>query len=162
MAGYDWGQGKSNNAVDAEDRGLMTASALAKKLGLKKAGTVSEFLYPSEWHHASSYYNEVDYYDPDDVTPELLEQMNAAERSAREQEAEVIEHCRVEWVEWSGSRRHPHAAAVAYDNVTVTIKGDWANFGVDGQNYRKKLSGNYFQLIRPETQSVNSGIQQLP
>ena len=66
MAGYN-GFSKSNNAVEAEAAGRKPASALAKALGCK-TGAVRDLLGRSEWHHSSSYYNEVDYYDE----PELM------------------------------------------------------------------------------------------
>ena len=149
MAGYDYYAGKSNAAVEAEDRGLLTASALAKEFGLRKAATVEEFLNCVEWHHSSKYFNQVGYYAPADVTPELLVSMTAAEKAARIVVPEVIEDCRVEWSEWEGSRKRPVRIQRSADHVKVSVKGDWASFEVRGIRYRKKLSGRYFVIHYP-------------
>lgn len=63
MAGY-CGYSKSNNALDAEAQGKMTASALARKIGGgATAAGVAEVLEPCEWHHTSKHYNRTNYYD---------------------------------------------------------------------------------------------------
>ena len=61
MAGYS-GHSKSNNAIDAERQGLMTASAAAKALKVS-AAAVKDVLTPSEWHHTSKCFNKTSYYD---------------------------------------------------------------------------------------------------
>lgn len=146
MAGYDWSEGKSNNAVDAEDRGLMTAGDLAKSLGLRKASTIQEFLFPCEWHHSSKFFNEIDYFDPEEVTPDLLAKMKAFEMASLHPTPEILDDCLVEWCEWEGSRRSPRRIDRSAKHVQVTVKGDWANFEINGVHYRKKISGNYFSI----------------
>lgn len=63
MSGYDWNAGKSNNAVDAEDRGLLKKSQLSawQKRAID-VGAVSA----KEWHHTSKFFNKTNYYDPAD------------------------------------------------------------------------------------------------
>jgi hypothetical protein len=61
MAGYS-GYSKSNNAIDAESRGLMTASQCGKALGIPSK-CIKKNLEPVEWHHTSKFFNETDYYD---------------------------------------------------------------------------------------------------
>lgn len=139
MAGYS-GFYKSNNAVDAESRGLTTASATAKALGLKKATTVQEFMPAVEWHHTSKWYNKVDYYDLDDATPELVARMKEAE-AQDVQSASFL--AVVEFVEWRGSRNRP-VAINHKGTTTITIKGQFATFELDGQQWRKKIGGNHF------------------
>ena len=146
MAGYDWSEGKSNNAVDAEDRGLMTAGDLAKSLGLRKASTIQEFLYACEWHHSSKFFNEIYYYDPESVTPDLLTKMKAFEKASRNPVSEILDDCVVEWSEWEGSRQRPRRIECRAEHVQVTVKGNWATFDLDGVHYRKKISGNYFSI----------------
>lgn len=71
MAGYS-GYSKSNNAVDAEERGLLVASRLAawvRKAGGRRyrgltARDIEARLRYAEWHHASCKFNIVNYYDP--------------------------------------------------------------------------------------------------
>lgn len=82
MAGYN-GYSKSNNAVAAEESGLMVASVFAAKLrrehgvGHCTANDVAECFAPSEWHHTSKYYNRVNYYDPADATAEAVADVKA-------------------------------------------------------------------------------------
>lgn len=78
MAGYDWSEGKSNNAVIAEESGLMTASRLAKWASRWKrfrgctASDIKEILSPSEWHHTSKFFNRTNYYNPLDLICEVV------------------------------------------------------------------------------------------
>lgn len=73
MAGYSWLNGKSNNAVAAENDGKMVATKFAKWVRRWKrfqgcnASDVAAALDPSEWHHTSKYFNKVNYYDPVDL-----------------------------------------------------------------------------------------------
>lgn len=60
MAGYN-GYSKSNNAIDAEKRGLFPASRLARELGVKTAA-IQALIDAEEWHHTSKKYNETNYY----------------------------------------------------------------------------------------------------
>lgn len=61
MAGYS-GYSKSNNAVAAEQNGMLPLSRItgATRWAIKLAG---ELVGPEEWHHTSKHYNETDYYD---------------------------------------------------------------------------------------------------
>lgn len=67
MAGYS-GFSKSNNAVDAESEGKMVLTNFVKYLKKFFPGVTSAdvrmAVSPSEWHHSSKFYNEVNYYDP--------------------------------------------------------------------------------------------------
>lgn len=73
MAGYSWLNGKSNNAVAAENDGKMVATKFAawarqwKRFKGCIASDVAAAIDPSEWHHSSKFYNRVYYYDPTDM-----------------------------------------------------------------------------------------------
>ena len=73
MAGYNWGAGKSNNAVWAEEvEGKVTKSKITaawlRRNEINETATFIKFLitadviWPDEWHHTSKYFNETDYY----------------------------------------------------------------------------------------------------
>lgn len=89
MAGYAHDYSKSNNAVDAEARGLMTATQTAQHLraqGYKgtTAKAVSELVPAEEWHHSSKMYNRVNYYDPriaEEVVREHLDEWKQREKT---------------------------------------------------------------------------------
>jgi hypothetical protein len=69
MAGYDWANGMSSNAVRAYQEGKMpktkAVAALAKRYGLtrKAAREIVEEVGRCEWHHSSKYFHETDFYD---------------------------------------------------------------------------------------------------
>ena len=78
MAGYDFENGMSHNAVDAYRRGVkpltkITADDLRaagwtepKALAIRLAK--SEFWAPCEWHHSGgTWFNQVDFFSPDDL-----------------------------------------------------------------------------------------------
>lgn len=73
MAGYDWDEGKSNNAVSAEEQGLLTLAQI-KAPALAAAGITlpvafarwlakNEYWPAAEWHHTSSFFNQTNYFD---------------------------------------------------------------------------------------------------
>jgi hypothetical protein len=118
--GYDWGAGKSQRAVIAEDRGLMTATQLGKKLGVS-AKSVRAVLYTDEWHHTSKMYNKTDYYDPEAVGDEDLAKMKALDAEARKAKKAqpVTKRCNVEYVEWTGTRKRPRKNEIVLTDVDV-------------------------------------------
>ena len=142
MAGYS-GFSKSNNALDAEDEGLMTATAAAKALGVS-AAAIKEILYPSEWHHTSGWYNRTNYYNISDLSEEKLSALKAykADNSVYEYQADV------EWIEWSGSRRHPKANKFSAENILVTEKGCFYTFHLPNRTVRKKIDSNGTRVNR--------------
>lgn len=132
MAGY-FGFSKSINAIIAESEGKMTASELAKYLGVD-IKSIHDNLSPDEWHHTSCYYNETSYYDanifvfikgdtPDedffsieDVSDEEIEKYKSIlikmqeETKNRKKIQPVTAHkVEVEWLTWGGTRKRPVA-----------------------------------------------------
>lgn len=157
MAGYN-GYSKSNNALVAENEGKFPSSILAKKLGVKSQA-VKALMQPSEWHHTSSHYNCTDYYDggvliavktgdidgydDDDVTEarELLAALKAWQPAAEE----VFENCDVEWLEWSGTRKHPKAETMKSSGCRVAVKGTTCTVTFsDGKTMQKRKSTRGF------------------
>lgn len=87
MAGYD-GFKKSNNAILAEENGLMNASNSAKylkKLGVKgiSAAIINENLKSDEEHHTSCHYNLTSYFSKEN----LLKNRNLLRRKIAEKRA---------------------------------------------------------------------------
>lgn len=84
MSGYA-GYSKSNNAVAAESEGKLVLTNFVKYLRKFFPGVTSAdvriAVSPSEWHHSSKFYNEVNYYDP----------MSLADSDLRSELREVIE-----------------------------------------------------------------------
>lgn len=81
MAGYNWFEGKSNNAVRAEEKGLVTKSKITaawlRENGINETATFIKFLikadviWPDEWHHTSKYFNETNYYSAESIKEHL-------------------------------------------------------------------------------------------
>lgn len=147
MSGYS-GYSKSNNAVNAESRGLVTATEAARRLGVT-TGAIKAILYASEWHHSSKFFNQVDYYDLAEITPEELTELK--EFSAKYKNSEItVEFGDVKWLEWSGTRAHPKAIERTFEGE-ITHKGQFYIFTLpSGEVIRKKVGGNgtYFHRKR--------------
>jgi len=172
MAGY-YGFSKSNNAIEAEEQGLLPASILAKKLGVS-AVAIKHLMSPDEYHHTGLYYNRTDYYDgrlllavknnteaplwadDEDVTyaRRLLQVMRRY--SKRKPTTKVYHNCHIEWTEWRGYGRHKQRIRHEYDNCTVTDKGS-AMIEIktpSGQVYRKKKNGRWLYVYNANGQRL--------
>lgn len=81
MAGYNWFEGKSNNAVWAEEEGLVTKSKITaawlRENGIDETVAFIKFLikvdaiWPDEWHHTSKYFNMTNYYSAETIKERL-------------------------------------------------------------------------------------------
>jgi hypothetical protein len=64
--GYDWDKGKSNNALSAEDKGLLLAGAIANELKCSTEFVQDNAPY-EEWHHVSGWFNKKRYFKLENV-----------------------------------------------------------------------------------------------
>lgn len=148
MPGYMPDYSRSVNAADAEARGLFPASVVAKRLRVPVA--VVRAAGSDEWHHVSSWYRRIEYYDEARVrewleTPEGQEALAAAR--AATVESRVIPAARVTWLEWSGSRRHPRATEYSAAPCRVELRGQTAYVTLpDGKSFRKRITTHGFQV----------------
>lgn len=104
--------------------------------------------------------NRVDFYDPTEVRATFgLEQHEdyeadpravaalAAHKSGAKSLPEVFTNCRVEWIEWGGSLKHPKATKMAAEGCTVSVKGQTASITLpDGKTLTKRLTTNGFSF----------------
>jgi len=169
MSPYDWAEGKSVNAVAAEDAGLMTASRVAKLIGHGLTATlIAQCCDSSEVHHTSKFFNWTGYYDPAEVAdafglprprgyeaadPEEIDEpddyaVNALRRHRETEPPGVIyDNASVEWLEWSGTRAHPRAKECKAEGCTVVVKGQTATVTLpDGGKLVKRLSTRGFNF----------------
>ena len=101
MSGYNWIAGKSNNAVMAEERGLLKKGDLkAWQKRAVEAGAVA----PCEWHHTSSFFNETNYYDPEDF--EELDPKDFPPVKKEPKPEKSLTRMTAYWEEWEGSRNY--------------------------------------------------------
>lgn len=163
--GYS-GYSKSNNAVAAESENRFPASVAAKKLGVSTQA-IKQCIPTSEWHHYSSYYNEVYVYD---ITPYLM--LKNGEDLSTEYDEDEIQFFKdnyqemkniskakpsdekkykanVEYIEWTGTRNRPKAIVHKYENITVIEKGQFYTFILPDKTQVKKKIGSYGTSVIP-------------
>lgn len=155
MSGYA-GFSMSNNAVAAYRDGLAPAS----KIGRVPASLVEQFCTPREWHHSSKHFNRVNFYDPTEVlaifgiephddyepNPAAIAAL-AAHRASRKNAPAVHERCIVRWLDWSGTRNHPHCDERQAEDCRVEVKGKTATVTTPtGQKFTKRLSTRGFSF----------------
>lgn len=159
MAGYDYHNGMSNNAVAAYEDGLFPLSRLTKAYLIANDIKVSKnfavwlakenYWRSAEWHHTGgSWYNAVDFYNLDDLIiiikgdqyslylNEYKESLDSARLNNLIEETEVM--VTGSYVIWGGSRRHPRR--VGNEPFTGILRGDWIQLA---SGARKKASSQY-------------------
>lgn len=158
-AGYA-GFSKSNNAVEAESENKFPASIAAKKLGVSTAA-IKACIPTNEWHHYGTYYNEVyvyditpylmlknnedmsEYYDEDEIQEFKNTYQEMKDMSKKIPTDEKKYKANVKYIEWGGSRKHPTATTINYNNITVIEKGQFYTFILpDKTTVRKKIGSN--------------------
>jgi hypothetical protein len=175
MSGY-CGYSMSNNAVAAYEGGKMPASKLAKALKVSTTA-VRAILSPSEWHHTSSKFNETDFYDgrllislarncmpdfydydDDEDLFDAAESFIALKEFFAKEKLEAKEqklYGRIEWLEWSGSWKHPKADEYEFTGE-VTLRGQFYYFTVpSGRQVKKKIGSNgthFYKKEKPDGQ----------
>jgi hypothetical protein len=157
MAGYH-GFSKSNNAVHAEQSGLMVASKLARAAagywprlrGLTAADVEAE-VSAAEWHHTSKMYNAVNYYDfqalkERGVRARLYRRV-LARRAAKAKRPVTLTGCTVKWIEWGGTRSRPTATEMTACGCTCTFKpaSDLVAVDVPAQFCTRNAAGQVFE-----------------
>lgn len=117
------GYSESENSAEAKVAGIMPASHLARKLGVK-IGAIRELLEPAEWHHTSAYFNRTDFYDS-----EIDAKTIAALKAWRPPTGPPVREFYARYVNfesWAGTRRRPERFEITVKNVRVKIRGQWA------------------------------------
>lgn len=154
MAGYNYTEGMSNNALDAYEDGIKPLSQIASEdlrrvcwrgtkadaIRLAKAG----FWKPSEWHHSGgTWYNKVDFYDPGELVNEW-NSLNAIEQKTLLENCRKVEPSKDEqkvtgfYTIWGGSRRKPYP--VGQEKFEGVKRGNWIYLNDGG---KKKANGNH-------------------
>lgn len=153
MAGY-YGFSKSNNAIDAENRGLMVATLLSKKMAKYYKGCtprdIAACLYPKEWHHTGKMYNCTDYYDfLDFIDLDLRKKLKSIIKdrlASKKMYPKNLGIKKVVWLEWSGSRSHPvafkkEATVEVLQKTEITFE-----FIFEGKKITKREGTNGFRI----------------
>lgn len=123
----------------------VTPEKLAALKKIKWSILKSKFLYNSEWHHTSSYFNRTEFYalDEDALEEITLDELEAMATTPTPVKKDAAENYRVraKYLVWSGSRRYPKATE---HEETGTITGAWF---VSDSGVRKSISANGFEVI---------------
>lgn len=131
MAGYDWGNGKSNNAVAAENNGCVPKSNITSSL-LKQWGiplTVNEvkklienkFFTSSEWHHTSSKFNITYFYSMEilKMMCEDKDEMEKIKESLKENKEDIV-YAKIEVTDFEKVKRGIWKPIFNYYHAKVT------------------------------------------
>lgn len=169
------GQSKSVRAFAAEEEEKYPASECDKLLGVR-SGATKAVLSPSEWHHTGSYYKETDYYDIrlllaiKNNDEEVMSEYNEDEIKEAKQKYEDLKQWKkpelqsntykadVEWLTWSGTRKHPKAEEHKVKNTEVTERGSYYYFKDEYGIDTKKMIGSNGTRVRRIDESINSAI----
>ena len=165
------GQSKSVRAYEAEDNDRYTATECDRLLGVR-SGATKACLVPSEWHHTGSYYKETDYYDIrlllaiKDNDEEIISEYDEDEINEARESLEELKSWRkpkltsktykadVEWLTWSGTRKHPKAIKHSVKNVDVEERGSYYYFNDEYGTPTKKMIGSNGTHVNKLTESV--------
>lgn len=165
------GQSKSVRAYEAEDNDRYTATECDKLLGVR-SGATKACLVPSEWHHTGSYYKETDYYDIrlllaiKDNDEEVISEYDEDEIKKAKENLEELKSWRkpkltsktykadVEWLTWSGTRKHPKATKHSVKNADVEERGSYYYFNDEYGIPTKKMIGSNGTYVHKLDESV--------
>ena len=165
------GQSKSVRAYGAEDEDKYSATECDKLLGVR-SGATKACLVPSEWHHTGSYYKETDYYDIrlllaiKDNNEEIISEYDEDEIKKAKESLEELKSWRkpkltsntyradVEWLTWSGTRKHPKATRHSVKNVDVEERGSYYYFNDEYGTPIKKMIGSNGTYVNRLSESV--------
>ena len=165
------GQSKSVRAYEAEDNDRYTATECDKLLGVS-SGATKACLVPSEWHHTGSYYKETDYYDIrlllaiKDNNEEVISEYDEDEIKKAKENLEELKSWRkpkltsktykadVEWLTWSGTRKHPKATKHSVKNADVEERGSYYYFNDEHGIPTKKMIGSNGTYVHKLDESV--------
>lgn len=151
-----WGKHliKSDRAIAAEGSGRFPASAIAAELGVPTTFISECAPGRGEWHHVSKYANEVRYYELEEIRTWLRSNDGQAERQRwkeqkRTRKTVIYQNATVEWIEWSGSFKHPKARACSAASCDVVDRG--GQFvevkPPNGTIFKKKKTCNGFSVV---------------
>ena len=153
MAGYI-DHSISNNGMNAYKRGLFPISKLYKddliqanlNITVKFAKWLAKqgYWHPSEWHHCSKHYNEVNFYDIDDLVGLLEDSQKLKELQFKYDEyitesnkPETSRKVTGEYSVWEGSKRYGRMCVYKFKGVKI---GNWIYIDDGG---KKKADGNW-------------------
>lgn len=76
---------------------------------------------------------------------EVIDELRAWREPAKE--LVEFENCSGSYLEWSGTRNHPHAAEISFAAVRATKKGKWFTLQLGSRSIRKGEDTRGFHLF---------------
>lgn len=159
----------SNRAVEAYDNGEKPLSKWTKKEIIEKltneysvyfsinvlkrapVKVVKDLvLVKTSWHHTSNWYNETDFYSIDEeqlselTNEKIIHAINDYEKKKENKKTNKKYKGKIEYLEWSGTRKHPKATKKIIEDIYIEERGCF--FIVTDENnveiIRKKIGSN--------------------
>ena len=126
---------------------------LFKKVSLSVLKT--SVLKRSSWHHTSSRCNRTDFYSIDIDYIETASEERISELCNKPQKEEAktnIFKGDIFYLEWSGTRNHPHATERCLENVNIEERGQFYYITNDSgrEILKKKIGSNGTRVIKKE------------
>lgn len=152
---------RSRGARLAEAAGRYPATRMAaylRRLGLFRGATAADItgaVESTEWHHVGNFAARVPYYGLDDIyrfRRELRAAITARRAAAKPAEMRY-DGCMAEWLEWSGTRTHPHATQRRAERIAITRRGKFVilHLGAGGgAPVRKKIGARGLVITLPD------------
>lgn len=173
MAGYDWNNGKSNNAVIAENEGKFPISKVKKStleeygvsISLVDAKLLAKHGYwkACEWHHTSKHFNTTYYYDLYDLKSlvedaEYKEIISKIKTKQQTDKIEDIIYAKIEVTEFYKSRGR-------WIPETITLLAEVNNYNGMGEyctyNGNRKKKSNIDILYKMTFEEYKSQIEDI-
>jgi len=144
MAGYDYESWKSNNAIEAEQKGLLKAGELARRLGVSLAA-VKHFAIAEERHHVGGGYAMVEYYRTPQADHHIAE-MKQFDSQFRPHSLLDVTVSYLEWPNfkvgrWANNRKSkPTNVKCEHCRVTFSTPNTVVIFTPDGRQITKRTT----------------------
>lgn len=126
------------------------------------AHLIEEFCNYEEWHHCSSKYNIVKFYNPEYVlatfgviksenysaNDEAVRALEEYKNKKGNKDTKIFEDCEVEWIEWEGTRSHPKAECHHVEGAIIEHSGGrFVKIKLpNGKEFKKKIGANGFYV----------------
>jgi hypothetical protein len=166
-SGYT-GFSMSNRAAEAYTNGEKPYSKWTKREILEKVREISAdkeqllsrlplntlkdtVLVRTSWHHTSSRCNRTDFYSVSDEAVQNFSEDQVTElcqKTTSEKAASLRYPGEIRYLEWSGTRAHPHAETIVLKDVMIEERGSFYYIYKNGEEIlKKKIGSNGTEII---------------
>lgn len=146
-----------------ENEEVYNAQELEQISKYSSAAIKRALLNCTEWHHTSSYFNRTNFYKvyTSYEFQELIERLETITRNIKldqeEKKEETFKKAYVQYLEWSGTRKHPK---VTEKKAYALIKCDWAYISNGYHVFKKSINANGFKILETYTKAPKGTTQE--